>query len=84
MQWNQFLYSQNNIQKGEANHFVLTPQIGFQWFPFKKFGLYVLPWVGVQMPVLGSEKIPLNQELRQTQKLIPIFTAHIGWEFGIK
>ena len=84
IQWNQFLYSQNNLQKGEANHFVLTPQIGFQWFPFKKLGFYILPWVGVQIPTLGTDKILINQELRQTQKLMPIIVAHVGWEFCIK
>jgi dihydroflavonol-4-reductase len=81
MQWNQFLYNQANQYKGEANHFVLTPQVGFQWFPFKKLGLYILPWAGVQMPILGTNKIVINQEEKSTRKLMPVITAHIGWEF---
>ncbi|KOY84475.1 hypothetical protein AD998_21005 [bacterium 336/3] len=81
IQWNQFLYNQVNQYKGEANHFVLTPQVGFQWFPFKKLGLYLLPWAGVQMPVLGTNKIVINQEEKRTRKLMPVITAHIGWEF---
>ena len=80
-QWNQFLYYQNDIQKGKANHFVLTPQVGFQWFPFKKLGLYLLPWAGVQIPVAGTDKILINNELCETRKLMPVVTGHIGWEF---
>lgn len=81
LQWNQFLYNQNNIQKGEANHFVITPQVGFQWFPFKKIGLYVLPWAGVQIPTLGTDKLMINGAERDTRKIMPVVTAHIGWEF---
>lgn len=81
LQWNQFLYSQTNIQKGEANHFVITPQVGFQWFPFKKIGLYVLPWAGVQIPTLGTDKIIIDGNERATRNIIPVVTAHIGWEF---
>lgn len=81
-QWNQFLYYQNEAQKGMANHFVMTPQVGFQWFPFKKLGLYLLPWAGVQVPVAGTGKILINNEWRETRKLMPVVTGHIGWEFG--
>lgn len=81
LQWNQFIYSQDNCKKGEANHFVITPQIGFQWFPLKKIGLYVLPWAGVQIPTLGTDKIMINGAERDTRKIMPVVTAHIGWEF---
>lgn len=81
MQWNQFIYTQDNFKKGEANHFVLTPQIGFQWFPFKKLGLYVLPWAGVQIPTLGTNKIMIDGAERVTRKIMPVMTVHIGWEF---
>jgi dihydroflavonol-4-reductase len=81
MQWNQFIYRKDNSQKGEANHFVLTPQIGFQWFPFKKMGLYVLPWVGVQIPTFGTNKLIIEGSERATRKIMPVVTAHIGWEF---
>lgn len=81
LQWNQFIYSQNNSKKGEANHFVITPQIGFQWFPFKKIGLYVLPWTGVQIPTIGTDKIITDGTERATRKIMPVVTAHIGWEF---
>jgi dihydroflavonol-4-reductase len=83
MQWNQFLYYQQNTKKGEANHFVLTPQIGFQWFPFKKLGLYVLPWAGIQIPTFGTNEITMNEKERSTRKMMPIVTAHIGWEFRL-
>lgn len=81
LQWNQFIYAQGNSEKGEANHFVITPQLGFQWFPFKKTGLYVLPWAGVQIPTLGIDKILINGSERDTRKIMPVVTAHIGWEF---
>ncbi len=84
LQWNQFLYSHTMMQQGEANHIVLTPQIGFQWFPFKKLGLYILPWAGVQFPTFGTDKIRIDQEERTTRKPMPVITAHIGWEFSIK
>ncbi len=82
LQWNQFLYNQNDQKKGEANHFVMTPQIGFQWFPFKKLGLYVLPWAGEQIPALGDDRIYINKTFHATRKLMPIITAHLGWEFS--
>jgi dihydroflavonol-4-reductase len=81
LQWNQFIYSQNNTYEGEANHFVVTPQVGFQWFPFKAIGLYVLPWTGVQIPALGTDKLTVGGAERATRKIMPIVTAHIGWEF---
>jgi dihydroflavonol-4-reductase len=81
LQWNQFIYEQNNFKKGEANHFVITPQVGFQWFPFKKIGLYVLPWAGVQIPTLGTDKLMINGAERDMRKIMPVVTAHIGWEF---
>ncbi|MGV3612305.1 MAG: NAD-dependent epimerase/dehydratase family protein [Fluviicola sp.] len=81
LQWNQFFYHQSNIMKAEANHFVLTPQIAFQWFPFKKIGLYVLPWVGVQIPTFGTNKLIIDDSERSTRKIMPVITAHIGWEF---
>lgn len=81
LQWNQFIYDQDNFKKGEANHFVITPQVGFQWFPFKKIGLYVLPWAGVQIPTLGTDKIMIDGAERDTRKIMPVVTAHIGWEF---
>jgi dihydroflavonol-4-reductase len=80
-QWNQFKYNQENSQKGSANHFVITPQVGFQWFPFNRIGLYVLPWAGVQIPLLGTDKIMINGKYRETRKIMPVLTAHIGWEF---
>lgn len=81
LQWNQFIYTQDNSKKGEANHFVITPQIGFQWFPFKKIGLYVLPWAGVQIPTIGTDKIIIDNAERATRKIMPVVTTHIGWEF---
>ena len=81
LQWNQFIYSQDNLKKGEANHFVMTPQVGFQWFPFKNIGLYVLPWAGVQIPTIGTHKIIIDNAERATRKIMPVLTAHIGWEF---
>jgi dihydroflavonol-4-reductase len=81
LQWNQFIYQQENATKGEANHFVVTPQVGFQWFPFKTIGLYVLPWAGVQIPILGTDQIMINDMARTSRKTMPIVTTHIGWEF---
>lgn len=81
LQWNQFIYRQDNTGKGTANHFVMTPQIGFQWFPFRSLGLYILPWAGVQIPVTGSDKIIINGAERATRKNMTVATAHIGWEF---
>lgn len=84
LQWNQFIYRQNNIRKGDANHFVLTPQIGFQWFPFKKYGLYLLPWAGIQLPMAGTDKRIINETNRHTRKAMPVVTVHLGWEFKLK
>lgn len=84
LQWNQFIYNRENHTKGEANHLALTPQVGFQWFPFRKIGLYVLPWVGVQLPVLGTDKTTIEGQARSTRKVMPVATAHIGWEFSFK
>ncbi|MBN8682511.1 MAG: hypothetical protein J0L99_07655 [Chitinophagales bacterium] len=80
-QWNLFTYTQNKVQKGKANHFVITPQVGFQWFPFKQSGLYILPWAGAQIPVAGTDKINVEGQARATRKMMPVVTAHLGWEF---
>lgn len=80
VQWNQFVYSRENTV-AKANHLVLTPQIGFQWFPFKRVGFYILPWTGIQLPVLGTDKIMINGEERDTRRNMFVATVHIGWEF---
>ena len=79
-QWNQFKYRQNKTVKGEANHLALTPQLGYQWFPFAKAGFYLLPWTGVQLPVAGTDKITIDGSLRNTRKIIPWATVLVGWE----
>lgn len=85
IQWNQFVYrSPGNSEAGRANHFVLTPQIGYQWFPVKKWGLYLLPWAGVQVPVAGSDQIFIHSLARDTRKSMVVVTAHIGWEFTLR
>ncbi len=81
LQWNQFIYRQYNSRKGEANHLVITPQVGFQWFPFNNIGLYILPWAGVQIPATGTDKIIIDGAEKATRKIMPVVTAHIGWEF---
>lgn len=78
-QWNQFRYVQAGIEKAVANHVVLTPQVGYQVFPFKKLGLYFLPWAGVQLPVAGTDAISINQTERATRKPLSVVTAHVGW-----
>lgn len=83
LQWNQFNYYQDNALKGSANHIVITPQIGFQWFPFKHLGLYLLPWAGVQVPVIGTNQLPINGTERDTRKIMTVITAHIGWAFKL-
>ncbi len=81
IQWNQFRYSQETILKGEANHLALTPQVGFQWFPFKRINLYLLPWTGVQLPVFGTDQLVINGQERSTRRSMLVATVHIGWEF---
>lgn len=80
VQWNQFKYRQNKIIKGEANHLALTPQLGYQWFPFSKAGFYLLPWTGLQIPVAGTDKIIIDGVRRDTRKIIPWATVLVGWE----
>lgn len=83
-QWNQFIYrNADEVEQARANHFTLTPQMGYQWFPFKKAGLYILPWAGIQLPVAGSDDVSVNNNLRSTRKPIAVVTAHIGWEFEL-
>lgn len=81
VQWNQLTYYQNDLKQGAANHLALTPQVGFQWFPWKKAGLYLLPWAGVQVPVAGTRNRLLDGLERNTRKNIVVLTAHVGWEF---
>lgn len=81
VQWNQFKYQQNKAVKGEANHLALMPQLGYQWFPFEKIGFYFLPWTGVQLPVVGTNRIVIDGVQRETRKVIPWVTVLIGWEF---
>lgn len=85
IQWNQFVYrNQRGSEAGRANHSVITPQVGYQWFPFKKLGLYMLPWAGVQFPIAGSDQIIINSLARNTRKPMVVVTAHIGWEFKLR
>lgn len=85
LQWNQFRYSQTtNNTEAEANHFVITPQVGFQWFPFRDVGLYLLPWAGVQVPLFGTDRLIVNGQDRATRRLLPVVTVHIGWEFALR
>lgn len=82
VQWNQFSYQRDGARLGEANHLVLTPQVGFQWFPFPQLGLYLLPWIGMQVPVAGTGRVVMQGASYQTRKLMPVATVHLGWEFS--
>lgn len=82
VQWNQFVYLQEGAERGRANHAVVCPQVGYQWFPFSQLGLYLLPWAGLQVPFAGTNKINVRGEDKATRKLMPIVTVHLGWEFA--
>lgn len=79
LQWNQFRYSRDG-ERGQADHLVLTPQLGFQWFPSPSRGFYLLPWAGVQVPVAGTGHITTSDGPAETRRIMPIITAHVGWE----
>lgn len=81
LQWNQFQYLRDGRTEAEANHFVVTPQVGFQWFPFRAVGFYVLPWAGLQVPVAGTLDVQTAEGPRATRKLLPVVTVHVGWAF---
>ena len=49
--------------------------------PIVLLGLYVLPWAGLQVPVAGTSTVDTAEGLRQTRKLLPVITAHVGWAF---
>jgi len=85
IQWNQFEYIIDNEGLARANHLVLTPQLGFQWFPFRYSGLYLLPWAGAQLPIAGTDQVTIYPEMprRDSRKLLFIVTAHVGWEFKL-
>lgn len=82
LQWNQFVYNAGGNLHATANQFAVTPQVGFQWFPFKSYGFYVLPWAGIQLPVSGTSRLSFPDAERQTRKNLIVVTAHLGWEFS--
>ncbi len=65
----------------ETDHLVVTPQVGFQWFPFEQLGLSVLPWAGVQLPIAGTTTVSTSEGPHQTRRVLPVVTAHLGWAF---
>lgn len=81
LQWNHFDFDRGRGLEAVANHFVVTPQVGFQWYPFRALGLYVLPWAGVQLPVAGTSSVQTAEGPRETRRVLPVFTAHVGWAF---
>jgi dihydroflavonol-4-reductase len=81
VQWNQFRFDRGADVLAEANHLVITPQSGFQWFPFRAIGLYVLPWIGVQLPLAGTDTVITDEGERSTRRVLPVVTAHVGWAF---
>jgi dihydroflavonol-4-reductase len=82
-QWNNITYFQNGQEKGTANHIMLTPQVGFQWFPIKNSGLYFLPWAGYMTDLLGTDKINVDGVETNTRKNNTIITFQVGWEFKL-
>jgi dihydroflavonol-4-reductase len=67
--------------KAEANHVVVTPQLGFQWFPVRTRGLSLLPWAGVQLPVAGTREVETPEGRRDSRRVMAVITAHVGWAF---
>ncbi len=82
-QWNNLEFFKDKNSKATANHIMITPQIGFQWFPFKKLGFYALPWAGFQQDILGTDKVSIDGIETNTRKSNPIITFQIGWEFKL-
>ena len=81
VQWNHFDFDRGGPRLAQADHFVLTPQVGYQWFPFTDRGVYLLPWVGVQLPLLGTRSVATAEGQRDSRKILPVATVHVGWTF---
>jgi dihydroflavonol-4-reductase len=81
VQWNQFQYLRSGALEAQADHLVVTPQVGFQWFPFEQLGLYLLPWAGVQLPIAGTTTVSTSEGPHQSRRVLPVVTAHLGWAF---
>lgn len=82
-QWNHITYYEAGKEKARADHLMMTPQLGFQWFLHKKAGLYLLPWVGYMADVAGSDKVNIDGMKVNTRKRNAIVTFQIGWEFKL-
>ncbi|MCU0696979.1 MAG: hypothetical protein MUC96_10650 [Myxococcaceae bacterium] len=80
LQWSRFAFDRGAVE-AVADHFVITPQVGFQWFPFRALGLYLLPWAGVQLPVAGTGTVMTTEGARDTRRILLVVTAHVGWAF---
>lgn len=81
VQWSHFRFDRGGMAEATADHAVWTPQFVFQWFPVPGWGLYLLPWAGVQVPVAGTREVQTAEGRRDTRRLLPVVTAHVGWSF---
>lgn len=80
------LYNKSCIQKGfdERIYFSsIFPNVrfGYSWYPFKKAGLYINPWLGIGIENdIGNNNI-LNGKRFEPNTFNYVFAVHLGYSF---
>jgi hypothetical protein len=67
--------------EGRAAHIevVAMPQLGYQWFPLKKRGLFITPWAGVPLPLSRPAAVVAGIEFKQ-EPFAFVPSLNLGWE----
>jgi hypothetical protein len=56
---------------------------GYRWFPFKKLGLVLTPYLTMVAPIYRSESATIDGMTYKAPSILPIPEILIGWEFKL-
>lgn len=59
----------------------VMPEIGLQYMPVPRFGLYVTPWVGATLDVRLAGSSDVGALHYPESSVSPVATLHVGYEF---
>jgi hypothetical protein len=67
----------------QVGHFGVALEGGYQWFPFDKLGLYVMPFLGLAANVTRAGS-PTVGDLSYTESPVSPYPAiYLGWELDV-
>lgn len=69
----------NGGERDTVDELAVMAQVAYQWYP-TAHGLYLMPWIGVGVPVVSSDDAVANGLTFEPDPITIVPAAFVGWE----